>query len=185
MSLGPNFDSVLQAARVGAEWAWVQLYRELSSPVLRYLRANGAREPEDLLGEVFVHVVKSLPSFEGSECEFRAWVFKTARNIHIDAWRREGRRPVEYRSDALQDCIGESESAEALVLRRLAYDRVQTTLARLSRHQREVIFLRIIAGLSIEEVANVLGKSPGAVKSLQSRGLCALHREISRGAVSE
>lgn len=181
--IGTSFDSVLQAARVGAEWAWTQLYRDLSPAVLRYLRAHGASEPEDLLGEVFVQVVTKVSAFEGSETEFRAWVFTIARNQTIDAWRRAGRRPVDYVPMELLE-VGESQSAEADALRRLAYRRVSATLAELSPEQRDVIFLRIIAGLSIEQVARMLGKKPGAIKALQSRGLAAIRRNISREAVS-
>lgn len=185
MPLGPNFESVLQAARVGADWAWAQIYRDLSPSVLRYLRAQGAKEPEDLLGEVFVCIVRSLPGFTGDESDFRAWTFTCARNCLIDAWRRDGRRPLEYVPDEILMSAAESDSAEAEVMRRLAYKRVVATLATLTSHQREIIFLRIVVGLSIDEVARVLGRSSGSVKSLQSRGLAALRREISREAVSK
>ena len=185
MPLGPSFEGVLQAARVGAEWAWTQIYRDLSPVVLRYLRAQGAKEPEDLLGEVFVRVVRFLPTFTGDEPEFRAWVFRVARNAFIDSWRREGRRPLEYVPDELLTGVGVVESAETEAMRRLTYERVCVTLGKLSDYQREVIFLRVIVGLSIEEVALVLGRSPGSVKSLQLRGLAALRREISQEAVSE
>lgn len=185
MPLGPNFDSVLQAARVGADWAWTRIYRDLSPSVLRYLKAQGAKEPEDLLGEVFVSIVRSLSTFAGTETEFRAWVFTCARNRLIDSWRRDGRRPVEYVPDEQLAAAGQAESAESEAMRRLAYERVQATLSRLSVYQREVIFLRVVVGLSIEEVAQVLGRSSGSVKSLQSRGLATLRREISREAVSK
>jgi RNA polymerase sigma factor (sigma-70 family) len=185
VALGSNFEGVLQAARLGADWAWTQIYRDLSPSVLRYLRAQGAKEPEDLLGDVFLCIVRAIATFEGTEPEFRAWVFKCSRNALIDSWRREGRRPVEYVPSELLVGAGEADSAEAEAMRRLAYDRVQATLGTLSRHQREVIFLRVVAGLSIDEVAIVLGRSPGSVKSLQSRGLATLRREISREAVSK
>lgn len=184
MPLGPDFDSMLQAARVGAEWAWAGIYRDLAPIVLRYLRAQGSAEPEDLLGEVFVSVVRKLPTFQGEEPEFRAWVFTIARNALIDAWRRDGRRPVDYVADPLLLDARQVLSAEDDAMRRLAHERVSATLGRLSPHQREVVFLRVIAGLSIDECARVLGKRPGAVKSLQARGLAAIRREILRGAVS-
>jgi RNA polymerase sigma-70 factor (ECF subfamily) len=185
MSLGPNFETVLQAARLGADWAWTQIYRDLSPSVLRYLRAHGAREPEDLLGEVFLSVVRALPTFGGAEQDFRAWVFKCARNVLIDAWRREGRRPVEYVPDELLADAGQAESAEGEAMRRLAFERTRVALNRLSEHQREVIFLRVIVGMSIDEVAKVLDRSSGSVKSLQSRGIATLRREFLRKPVSK
>jgi RNA polymerase sigma-70 factor (ECF subfamily) len=57
-------------------------------------------------------------------------------------------------------------------------------LSRLTPEQREVLFLRVLAGLSLEETAEVLGKTPGSVKRLQARGLASLRRRISQGAVS-
>jgi RNA polymerase sigma-70 factor (ECF subfamily) len=186
VSLGPNFESILQAARVGAEWAWTAIYRDLAPSVLRYLRARGASDPEDLLGETFVKVVRSLASFEGGEAEFRAWIFTLARNGLIDEWRRDGRQPVEFlSSDALLAVCGDTPSAEACLLQKQAYERVSSVLSSLSEAQRDVVFLRVIAGLSIEECARVLGKRPGAVKSLQLRGLAAIRREMSPKAVSK
>lgn len=185
MSLGDNFDNVLQAARVGAEWAWVELYRDLSPSVLRYIRAHGAKEPEDVLGEVFVGVVRSLASFNGNESAFRAWVFRSARNAIIDSWRRNSRQPIVFMSDDMIIDTGSADSAEAEVMQRLAYDKVMRVLSKLTEHQREVVFLRVLVGLSVEEVAQVVGKSSGSVKALQVRGLAALRREISREAVSK
>lgn len=184
MTIGPDFDTVLQAARVGAEWAWTSLYRDMSPPVLRYLRAHGVRSAEDLLGDTFVQVVRGLPGFSGGEPQFRAWVFAVARNRMLDEFRREKRRPVEYVGPDDLHALDVAPSAEDEAMRRIAHDRVRLTLSHLTRDQRDVVFLRVIAGLSIEEVAQVLGKNGGAVKSLQMRGLAAIRREISGEAVS-
>lgn len=183
--IGADFATVLQAARLGAEWAWTNIYRELSPAVLRYLRANGASEPEDLLGETFVQVVGGLPAFTGSsEVQFRAWVFTIARNRLLDEWRRCSRRPLEYVSPELLPEQPSVDDAEVAAMRRLAYQRVCATLERLSPDQRDVIFLRVIADLPIEQVAKILGKKPGAVKSLQKRGVAAIRRANSEEAVS-
>lgn len=184
MTIGHDFDTVLQAARVGAEWAWAKIYRDLSPPLLRYLRAHGAESAEDLLGDAFVQVVRGLPGFSGSEPQFRAWVFAIARNQMLDHWRRTNRRPVDYVAPEELHGLAGAQSTEDEAMRTLAYERVRATLSRLTPDQRDVIFLRVIAGLSIDEVASVLGKKSGAVKSLQMRGLAAIRREISGEAVS-
>ncbi|MBI5231418.1 MAG: sigma-70 family RNA polymerase sigma factor [Coriobacteriales bacterium] len=184
LTIGPNFSTVLQAARLGAEWAWVEIYRDLSPTVLRYLRAHGAADPEDVLGETFVHVVRRLADFKGDETGFRAWVFTIARSRLLDCWRQSERRPLDHVApESLVECLA-AENTEGEAMRRLAQDRVRATLDRLTPDQRDVIFLRIIAGLSIDEVARALGKKSGAVKSLQKRGLTAIRREISGEAVS-
>lgn len=185
MSVGLNFPSVLQAARLGAEWAWTELYRDLSPSVLRYLRAHGAGEPEDVLGETFVQVVKRLPDFHGGEDEFRAWVFAIARSRLIDMWRAQARRPAEHMPEEILTCRPAADDTEQETLRSLAYDRVTASLARLTDAQRDVVFLRIIAGLSIEQVAQIVDKPTGAVKSLQARGLSALRRHMSADAGPE
>jgi RNA polymerase sigma-70 factor (ECF subfamily) len=72
---GESFQDLLEAARAGGEWAWTLIYRDLAPTVLGYLRAEGAHEPEDLLCEVFLHVVRGINTFEGDEDGFRSWVF--------------------------------------------------------------------------------------------------------------
>ena len=86
---------MLERARAGDPGAWSELYRWLSPQVLGYLRARGASEPEDVLGEVFVQAVRDLGSFSGNERDFRAWVFSIAHHRLIDEARRTARRPVD------------------------------------------------------------------------------------------
>ncbi len=176
--------TVLAAARLGAEWAWTVIYREYSPALLRYLKGHGAQAPEDLLGEVFVQVVRNLPSFEGEEREFRTWLFTIARNRLIDEWRAAGRsviEPVDHESLA---ALAGSGSVEDDAMHRLAEQRVMEVLARLTPDQHDVLFLRFFARLTIEEVAAVMGKRPGSVKALQARGLAAIRRAMSKEAVS-
>src|SRR5204862_3031394 len=73
VALGEQFEQVLAAARAGGDWAWRELYFSVAPSVLGYLRGRGAPDPEDLLGEVFLHVVRGLGSFQGGENAFRGW----------------------------------------------------------------------------------------------------------------
>ncbi len=190
MSLGLEFPSVLVAARTGAEWAWTMLYRDLAPSILRYLRCYSTDNAEDLLGEVFLQVVRDLPGFSGSEGQFRAWVFTIARRRLVDEWRRRGRRREDLcpddprlRASPRLASTGPDEIVHD-VLRRLSEQRVRSVLARLTSAQRDVLFLRIIAGLSIAETAQVLGNTPGGVKALQVRGLEAIRRGFPEEAIS-
>ena len=173
------FESTLRAARAGAEWAWRDLYAEIAPPVLGFLRARGAPDPEDLGGEVFVQVVRDLPRFEGDWRGFRAWVFAIARNRLLDQRRRETRRPdtTVAEPEELSEPMGDVTD-EALA--RLELQRVTALLAELSSDQRDVLLLRVIGDLSIEEVAKAIGKRPGAVKQLQRRGLAAARRLLEK-----
>jgi RNA polymerase sigma-70 factor, ECF subfamily len=179
-----TFSLVLDACRLGAGWAWRQMYDDLAPSVLRFLRFRGAAEPEDLLGETFLTVVRKLPTFSGGEREFRAWVYTIARSRSIDEGRARARRPV--RPAPVDELIahGGSGDVEADALRSLATQRVRRVLERLTDEQRDVLVLRLLEGLTIDEIAQVLGKRPGAVKALQARGIAAIRREVSAGAVT-
>jgi RNA polymerase sigma-70 factor (ECF subfamily) len=179
---GESFPHILQAARAGSEWAWTSIYRDLAPPVLGYLRARGAGEPEDLTGEVFLQVVRDLGGFDGGEREFRAWVFAIAHNRLVDERRRNARRPVEPTPDVP---TGEypTPDAEEEALEEVAAERVHRILKQLAPDQGAVLLLRVLGQLTVEEVARVLGKSPGAVKALQRRGLRAVERALVKEGV--
>ncbi|MRS11649.1 MAG: sigma-70 family RNA polymerase sigma factor [Actinobacteria bacterium] len=173
------FTSTLAAAQAGAEWAWTTIYRDYSPAVLRYLRGHGAREAEDLLGEVFVQLVRGIEGFRGDERAFRTWVFMIAHNRLVDEW-RAGRKAALPVPDEVILARGGTADVEDDALRNLGDRQVIEVLESLSTGQRDVLFLRLFARLTIEETASVMGKRPGAVKALQARGLAAIRRGISR-----
>ncbi len=181
MSSGTAFESTLLAARAGADWAWAALYSSHAPGVLGYLRARGAPEPEDLLGEVFLQVVRDLPSFEGGERDFRAWLFTIAHHRLLDDRRRRGRRPAAPTSVEAIVAAGPVGDLEEEALERLDEERVRAMIGGLSADQQNVLLLRVLGGLTVEEVARALGKRPGAVKALQRRGLRAIERQLEEG----
>lgn len=183
--IGPDFDRVLAAAKEGRPEALERIYRELAPAVLGYLRGQGAAEPEDLAGEVFVALVERIRSFRGDERALRAFVFTIAHHRLVDARRREHRRrdvPMDPHTLAASSLptgdVGE-EAMEAL-----GTEWAMRVLDALTPDQRAVVLLRVLGDLSVAEVARVLGKTRGAVKTLQRRGLAALARSIEREAVS-
>jgi RNA polymerase sigma factor (sigma-70 family) len=180
---GDNLDLALAAAQANAEWGWNGLYRNLAPSVTGYLKAQGAAEPEDLAADVFLQAVKAVKRFEGNGAAFRSWIFCIAHNKLIDDSRYRRRRPVEPVAEPAKTEIAPG-AVEDQVLSHLASDRVKKLLATLTPDQRDVLLLRIIGGLTVEEVARALGKNPPAVKALQRRGLACLKREISSQAVS-
>ena len=181
---GSSWGSVLGACRVGAEWAWRQVYEDVAPTLLRYHRARGTPEPEDLVGDTFVRVVRGLPDFEGTEEQFRAWVFQISRRRAIDLGRSARRRPEEPAPVEQLADRGRTGDAEEEAIRSLEEDRVRTILGGLTEDQRDVLVLRLLADLTLDQVASVIGRSTGAVKALQARGLEHVRREISRGAVT-
>ncbi|MGH2820136.1 MAG: sigma-70 family RNA polymerase sigma factor [Actinomycetota bacterium] len=184
MTLGDRFPTVLAAARAGGEWAWEALYREMAPRVLGYLRARGAPEPEDLLGEVFLQAVRDLGSFSGDERSFCAWLFAIAHRRSVDELRRRSRRPQAPADDDVLVRRGPRGDAEAEALERVEARRALDAIHDLSPDQRDVLLLRLVADLTLEDVARILGKRLTAVKALQRRGLAALARKTSREGVS-
>jgi RNA polymerase sigma-70 factor (ECF subfamily) len=183
MALGASFDGVLAAARVGAEWAWRALYADSAPDLLRYARAGHVPDPEDVVGDTFLRAVRGLGSFRGDERGFRAWLFTLARNRIVDEHRTRVRCRTEPLPSRSWPRSGRGD-AEAEAMRALAEDRVRSVLERLTPDQRDVLLLRILGGLTTQEVARAVGKRPGAVKALQARGLAAIRGQISLGAVT-
>jgi len=169
------FDELCRAALSHEPWACRQLYDDYAARVLGYLRAQGAREPEDLTSEVFLRVFDRLPQFTGDEPHFRSWLFTIAHRILIDDVRRRQRRPqtTVLGVDVETRAIGDVEH-EALA--NVGAEWADAMLESLPPDQRAVVALRVTADLSLEQVADILGKRVGAVKSLQHRALESLRR---------
>lgn len=141
-------------------------------------------DPDDLTNEVFLGVLTRIGSFSGDEDQFRSWLFTIAHSRLVDERRWVGRRPM-LGDQEPQDSAGlAGGDAEDEALRRLSDERVRALCERLVPDQRDVLVLRLMVGLSIEAIAGALGKSEGAVKSLQHRGLANLHKILEREAVS-
>ena len=179
---GGEFETVLAAAQRGAPWAFERIFGALSPVVAGYLRVQGAAEPDDLCSEVFVAVVRNLDRFTGDEPGFRSWVFTIAHRRLLDERRALARRPVAAPLTEALDLPASEDVGEA-VERSLGIEWVRAECERLAPDQRDVLLLRLLARLTIDEIAALLGKSPGAVKALQRRGLRAIGRNLDRTEV--
>lgn len=184
-TIGPAFDEVLAAAQQGAGWACTRLYETLAPAVHGFLRSQGARDPSDLTSEVFLAVFSRCRSFSGSESQFRSWVFTIAHHKLIDDRRAASRKPPPEPLEASVVGRLRSAAAEDVAMQRLGAERVEELLAALTDEQRAVIALRVIADMSLDEVAAVLGKRPEAIKALQRRGLDALRRKLAAEGVAQ
>jgi RNA polymerase sigma factor (sigma-70 family) len=160
--------------RGGSPAAFERVYLQLAPTVAGYLRMSAVTDVEGLTNEVFLQVHRGLGRFDGDWHAFRSWVFTIAHHRMVDETRRAARRPRLVPMDAVQD--EPSGDAEVDALSSLADERLRRMLAELSVDQRAVVLLRIVGDLAIEEVARTLGKTNGAVKSLQHRALATLRR---------
>ena len=185
MGLGPGFDEVLGAAQQNAGWAFDRVYRSLAPAVAAYLRAQGVDDPDDVTSEVFLAVFSRIGSFRGDEAQFRSFVFTIAHHRIVDHRRRAARRPPPQSLEEHEDWATQARpSAEEEGLSALGFERLRAVLDRLAPDQRDVVVMRVIADLSVEDVAAALGKKAGAVKALQRRGLAALRRHLAGEDVS-
>jgi RNA polymerase sigma-70 factor, ECF subfamily len=174
MALGTGFESALAAARAGVEWGLAALYRDVHPALLRYLYAHEPGDAEDLASETWLDVAAGLHRFTGDEDAFRRWLFSIARRRLIDFGRHRARRRTEpLPSERLPERATSSDSESEAI----AAASTRAALARLSSlpgDQAEVLLLRVLADLSVEDVAVILGKRPGTVRVLQHRALARL-----------
>ena len=183
MATGLPFDDVLTAAQAGSAWAFEVLYRDLAPSVTGYLRLHRAVEPDDLASETFIGVFTGLTGFTGDEAALRAWVFTIAHRRLVDDWRRRSRRPQvsDDPGDLTELCGGDVED-DALV--GVGTETVHRLCAELPDDQRSVLLLRILADLTVEQVAQAMGRSVGATKALQRRGLRTLRGRVENSSAS-
>jgi RNA polymerase sigma-70 factor (ECF subfamily) len=175
-AFGEAFDAVLAAAQTGEGWAFKRLFDWLGAPVAAYLRGAGLEDPEGTANECFLRAFGGLGRFAGSEERFRSWVFAIAHNLVVDERRRRGRRPQQ--AELVDDGGPLAPGADDDALVAIGDQRVRQLLAGLPPDQRDVLLLRVVADLSIEDTAAALGKRPGAVKSLQHRAAASLRRRL-------
>jgi RNA polymerase sigma-70 factor (ECF subfamily) len=175
-----EFDEILAAAREGAKWAIALFWQELHPPLLRFLRGLDATVADDVEAETWLAAARDLASFRGDQKQFRAWMFTIARNRLIDWRRREARRrSVAVTPGFLGDHPADDDPAITAVDVLRADAAVALVRECLPRDQAEVILLRVLGGLDVDEVAAIVGKRPGNVRVLQHRGLRRLAEHLA------
>src|SRR5438270_3276268 len=175
----PRDSDLVVAAREGQAWALTENWQRHAPTVAGYLRGRGAHEPEDLTSEVFLAVFERVHGFHGDDEALRSFVFTVAHHKMVDDLRRRTRRGESAAYDPDTDARTEA-SAETMAIDAIGDQRVDELLQTLSPDQREVLLLRVVADLSLEQTAMVLGKRVGAVKALQHRALATLRRVMEQ-----
>jgi RNA polymerase sigma-70 factor (ECF subfamily) len=118
-------------------------------------------------------MVAHLPNYQIGETPFHAWLYQIARNLIVDTYRQEARRSTEPLEKAAIYPDG-NPLVQTAVEQKWAVEQIHHALDLIDPIQREVIILRFMVGMSLQEVALTLEKTVGAVKTLQHRGLNAL-----------
>jgi RNA polymerase sigma factor (sigma-70 family) len=158
----------------GRSEAFEHVLRPLLFPLRRYLRAQVGDAADDLVDEVLLAAWEHLGRFRGSEAQFRSWIFTIAHHQVVDEHRR---RREELPLDRVSSRRARDDT-EAEAISRVAEGELRRLLADLAPAQRQVLLLRLVADLSIEQTAAVLGRSSGAVKALQHRAIEAARLKI-------
>lgn len=165
-------EALMQDVRAGSVIAFQTLYERHHRAVFNFLlHFLGDRSTaEDLLQETFLRVFVHREAYRPTAA-FRTWLFTIARNLLIDRLRRAGAHPESPDDESLQEVADPSQSPLAELEGRALGERLQLAVTCLPPFQRAVVLLSRFAGLSHEEIAQVTGASPGAVRVALHRGL--------------
>lgn len=187
MSAGEAFERLLAAAAAGEGWAFTELYERYAQRVKAFAASRRVADADGIANDVMLRVFQNIATFEGDEAGLTSWTFTIARNLIIDAHRAASRRLEIVPDGEVERVVGavdSARSAEESALDRMSHDQALQLLDLLTDEQREVVALRMIADLSLEQVATIVDKPVTAVKALQRRGLQRLQREILAEEVS-
>jgi RNA polymerase sigma-70 factor (ECF subfamily) len=183
--IGEDFPAILAAAQQGNEGAFTVLWRAGNPALLRYLKVIAPESAEDVAAETWVTVVRGLERFRGGEDAWRAWLFTTARRRVVDEGRRRSRRPESPAAEVGEGHVSGAADPADQVLENLATRQAIAAVASLPPLQAEVIMLRVVAGLDTDAVAQLVGRSPGAVRVAVHRGLRRLAQAMVEAGVTQ
>lgn len=149
-----------------------ELYDRYNKPIFRYLwaRVSDRQLAEDLTGDVFTRMVTALPRYRSSSGTFQAWLYRIAHNLLIDEYRKD-RSKHEISLDEIEYFRNPDHGPEHITEKGLFIEHVRRGMQELDPVQQEILALRFINGLPLQEVATIMGKSVGAVKIAQHRAL--------------
>lgn len=176
-----GLDATLRLAIKGDEACFAELWRALNPRLERFLYAQGAMgDPpaSDVASETWLQVVRDLPRFKGDYSEFRSWLYQIARNRMVDAARAKSRRPIASVDIDEMDRWATLEDLAVGVANRTEIKAIIEKIRGLPAAQSEVLMLRIVADLSVDETARAMKKSPNAIRVLAHRALTSLREEI-------
>ncbi|MGZ4448267.1 MAG: sigma-70 family RNA polymerase sigma factor [Nocardioides sp.] len=174
--------ALVELARKGDADAFGLLYDHYQSSVYRFLfyRTRSTTLAEDLTSETFFRALRSMTNFRWQGKDFGAWLMTIARNLATDHF-KAGRTRLELTTEDMGLHDDATEGPESSVLASLTNEVLLRALKELPDEQRDCLVMRFLQGMSIAETAAVLGRSDGAVKQLQLRGVRNLAKLMPEG----
>ena len=178
-SPNPDQQSTVAAARQGDADAWETLYTGIYARLRGYVqRRVAAEDTEDLVSETLARAVAGIDRFQWSPAGFDGWVFGIARRVIADHHRRRFR--AEKRFGHLPEDVDQTPRVGEAVEQADEHAELWAAFATLGERDREILELRVVAGLSSEAVAEVLDTNPGAIRTAQSRALARLRETLAK-----
>lgn len=174
--------ALVELARGGDADAFGALYDHYQGSVYRFLfyRTRSVQLAEDLTSETFFRALRNMTSFRWQGRDFGAWLMTIARNLAADHF-KAGRTRLELTTEDMGAHDDATDGPETVVLAGLTNELLLDALTKLPDEQRDCLVMRFLQGLSIAETAAVLGRSDGAVKQLQLRGVRNLAKLMPEG----
>lgn len=169
-------EALIRRAQALDPGALAELYDRHFDGIYRYLytRLRHEADAEDLTEQVFLKMVDSIQRYRPRGVAFSSWLYRIAHNLLVDRYRRAGREAVELSAD-LRDHRPAADPA-AMVQNSDERRRLMQAIERLTPEQQQVITMRFVDNLDVEEVARLTHRRPGAIHSMQHRALASLYR---------
>ena len=174
--------ALVELARKGDSDAFGMLYDHYQGSVYRFLfyRTRSSTLAEDLTSETFFRALRNMQNFRWQGKDFGAWLMTIARNLATDHF-KAGRTRLEMATEDMGLHDDATEGPETAVLASLTNELLLKALTELPSEQKDCLIMRFLQGMSIAETAAVLGRSEGAVKQLQLRGVRNLAKLMPEG----
>jgi len=171
-------DRQLERARAFDKAALAAIYDTFHPKIYGYIyrRVGDVEISRDLTSELFRRFLQTVKQGNGPEQQLQAWLYRSAHNIVIDHYRRQKHRNHLQLDDQL---IGQDSELEQITEQQLQIEKLRGAIRTLTAEQQQVVTLKFLEGFSNGEVAAMLDKPIGAVKSLQYRALHSLQRELT------
>ena len=177
-----DLDAAVRGAVEGSSDAVTVLFRWLNPPLVRYLEGSARGHGDDLATETWMAAARTIGKFRGDAPAFRRWLFAIARRQLVDHWRRQGSRPSQAADPAdlaaLRTATACADAEDDALAAISADDALAFVTRVLPTEQAQVVLLRVVAGLSADEVGTVIGKRAGAVRVIQHRALAVLREAL-------
>jgi RNA polymerase sigma-70 factor (ECF subfamily) len=143
-----------------------------------HVSVGNRHDAEDLTTQTFLKMLEKIGSFKWQSAPFSAWLFRIAHNLAMDHFRARRRWQPE---EEVPEPVGDAEpSAELEAMQTIGRESMLKLIDRLSPEQQQVLTLKFVFNLPNAEVAAILDKTEGAIKSLQHRALVSLQKQIAR-----